>query len=107
MIAADTSCAAVRDSVLDRQYDRRAVQPVGDPRRGEADHAAVPSVAGDDDKFLLCQTLGLEKRELRDLFLDLLAFAVAAVQDLCKPPSLAEIFCLKKLNDLAGDVHTA
>ncbi len=47
--ARDAAARPVRDAVLDRQHDRRAVERVDDLRRDDADHAAVPSLAGDDE----------------------------------------------------------
>ena len=47
--ARDAAARAVRDAVLDRQHDRRPVKRVDQLRRDDADDAAVPAFAGDDE----------------------------------------------------------
>ena len=47
--ARDAAARAVRHAVLDRQHDRRPVKRVDELRRDDADDAAMPAFAGDDE----------------------------------------------------------
>ena len=47
--ARNAAARAVRDVVLDRQHDGRPVKRVDELRRDDADDAAVPAFAGDDE----------------------------------------------------------
>ena len=46
--ARNAAARPVGDAVLDRQHDRRTMKRVDELRRDDADDAAVPAVAGDD-----------------------------------------------------------
>ena len=48
----DAAARSVRDAVLDRQHERRLVVRLDELRRDDADDAAVPVVAGDDEHVL-------------------------------------------------------
>ena len=45
----DRPAAALPEAVFDRQHDRRPVERVDELRRDDADDAAMPAVAGDDE----------------------------------------------------------
>src|SRR5687767_13984770 len=86
-----TSGTAVGNSVFHGEYDRRAAVALGYPPCREAYDSAVPIFAGDDDEALSAGPVPFEQRKLGDLLLNLLAFAVAAVQDLRKTAGLGKI----------------
>ena len=45
----DAAARSVRDAVFDRQHDRRPMKGIDQLRGDDADDAAVPAVAGDDE----------------------------------------------------------
>ena len=45
----DAAAGSVRDVAVDRQHDRRLVVRVDQLRRGDADDAAMPAFAADDE----------------------------------------------------------
>ena len=79
----DAAARAVRHAVLDRQHDRRPVKRVDQLRRDDADDAAVPALAGDDENRARADVrIGLDDflRRGEDLRLFLLAPDVLAVE---------------------------
>ena len=79
----DAAAGAVRDVAVDRQHDRRLVIRVHELRRGDADDAAMPALAADDEDVVGAdRRVGLDRLlRLRDeLRLFLLASQVLVVQ---------------------------
>ena len=64
----DAAAGAVRDVAVDRQHDRRLVIRVDQLRRGDADDAAMPAVAADDEDVVGAdRRIGLDRLlRLRD-----------------------------------------
>ena len=56
--AGDAAARSVRDAAFDRQHDRRPVERVDQLRRDDADDAAVPALAGDDEHACATPTSG-------------------------------------------------
>ena len=58
----DAAARAVRDVAVDRQHDRRLVVGVHQLRRDDADDAAVPAVAADDEHVVRAdRRVGLDR----------------------------------------------
>ena len=94
------------ESVLYREYYRRAMQPLGDPRRREPDDALMPAFAGDDDEVTAGSSLAFKHRKLGDLLLHLLTFSVAAIKQCSQLPCCFKIGCLEKLDNMLRNVHS-
>src|SRR4029078_12873208 len=65
----------------------------------------MPVIARNDDKVLFADILGLVKRQLGDLLLHLLAFAIAAVEKLRQSLGFLWGVGFKKFDHVTGDVH--
>src|SRR5258707_15878651 len=111
MIRLDAARRAVPDIAIQRDDDARPIQTLGDLRSRQADHAAMPAVAGDDGgmrlRLALSAALKFFDGTIEDFALRFFAFAVARVQMFSQMPRLFLALSVEQLDDGARCVHAA
>src|ERR1044071_731271 len=88
MISLYAARRAVPHVAFQRDNYARAIQPVSYLRGGDANHASMPVVSGDDGDVRLRHSVRgrfkLSERTFDDLLLHALPFTIARVQMLCQ-----------------------
>ena len=106
----DAAARAVRDAVLDRQHDRRPVERIHELAGHDADDAAMPSLAGDDEHRSRADIrIGLDDlpRRREDLRLFLLAPQVLPIELHRETPRLVGHRLVGREQQPRGDVGRA
>src|SRR5258708_26143456 len=111
MIRLDTARRAVPDIAIQRDDDARPIQTLGDLRRRQANHAAMPAVAGDDGGMRLRLALNAALKffdgTIEDFALRFFAFVVARVQMFSQMPRPFSRLSVEQLDDGTRRVHAA
>ena len=91
MIRLDAAPRTVGHVAIDRQHNTRTVQLFGNLRRGNADHATMPTFARDDgNERSLGSVVKFFYRQIDDLLLNSLAFLVSRVEVFSELSATAE-----------------
>src|SRR5687768_7043315 len=108
MIRLDAAPRTVGHVAIDRQHNTRTVQLFGNLRRGNADHASMPTFARDDShERILGSVVKFFYRQIDDLLLNSLAFLVSRVEVFSEMPRNGRIACIKELDYGFRRVHAA
>ena len=111
VVSLDTARRTMAHVAIHRNDHARPVQTLGDFRSCQADHSAMPTVAGDDCSVRLRCTISsclkLFDGAIEDFALRFLTLVISRVQVLCQAPSLFFVFRIEKLDDGARGIHAA